>query len=50
MIDKKKENDTRHNIIELGYRPTDKLDTSRPPKGASGVHVKRSIKKKSDKK
>ncbi len=25
-------------IIEEGYRPKEKLDTSRPPKGSSAVH------------
>ncbi len=45
MSDTKKNNDALRNIIELGYRPTDKLYTSRPPKGASGVHAKVTKKK-----
>lgn len=50
MSDTKKNNDVRRNIIELGYRPTDKLDTSHPPKGASGVRSKQPIKRKDDRK
>lgn len=49
MTDTKKTRVERRNIIELGYRPTDTLDRSRPPQGGSGVR-KPSIKRKDDKK
>lgn len=45
----KKSSSIRTRIIELGYRAKDKLDTSRPPKGGSGVREKIIRKHKEDK-
>lgn len=33
----RKQTDKKENIIELGYRPKDRLDSSKPPKGGSAV-------------
>lgn len=49
MNDNKKSERPKRNIIELGYRPTGKADTSNPPKGGSIVRGRPHQKPKTDK-